>query len=155
MKYNNTTAVFPGSFDPFTVGHQDVAFRALNIFPKLIIAIGENSLKKSFFSLQKKIEIIQNTFKNDNRISVCSYSGLTVDFCKQKSCNIIIRGIRNATDFYNEEIIAQANKYLENDIETIFLLSLPQHSYISSSLIREIYACKGNIDGLLPKGIIL
>tara|TARA_B100000575_G_scaffold35096_1_gene23672 strand:+ start:7538 stop:7990 length:453 start_codon:yes stop_codon:yes gene_type:complete len=145
-------AVFPGSFDPITLGHVDIVKRGLKIFDKIIIAIGENSDKSCMFDLDKRIHYVSKAFENYNKIEVKSYSGLTVKFCEKNNTRFILRGIRNSVDYEYEKIMAQTNEKMSG-IETIFLVSNPEFSNISSSLIREIIANKGNYKLFLPRGI--
>ncbi|MES2837131.1 MAG: pantetheine-phosphate adenylyltransferase [Bacteroidota bacterium] len=148
-------AVFPGSFDPFTKGHYEIVERACSLFDKIIVAIGTNSTKQYLFPIEKRIEMIEQAFKQNAKVEVVSYSGLTVDFCKQQKAKTIVRGLRNASDFEYEQPIAQMNKTLDESIETIFISCSPQLSHISSTIIREIYKNKGNILPYLPAGVSL
>jgi len=146
-------AVFPGSFDPFTIGHEHIVKRALLLFDEIIIAVGTNSTKSDFFSLESRIELIKQVFSKESKISISSYSGLTIDFCKQTGSNYIVRGLRTSADFEYERAIAQVNKVLDNNIETIFLLTAPEHSAITSTLVREIIRHGGDAAKFLPVGI--
>jgi len=149
-------AVFPGSFDPITNGHLDIIKRALPLFDEIVIAIGTNSSKKYMFSLEKRIEWINETFKNQDKISVTSYENmLTVDYCKQISANFIIRGLRNPADFEFEKAIAQTNRKLAPEIETVFLLTSSGFSSISSSIVREVMTYKGDYSSLVPKAVTI
>lgn len=149
-------AIFPGSFDPITKGHESVVKRALPLFDKIIIAIGVNSEKKdSYFSLEKRIEWIKQTFKNECKVEVMEYSGLTVDFCKKMNASFILRGLRTSADFEFERAIAQTNRFLEKKIETIFLLTTPEHTPINSTIVREVYKNGGDASLFVPEGIIL
>tara|TARA_B100000900_G_scaffold416222_1_gene450229 strand:- start:5888 stop:6355 length:468 start_codon:yes stop_codon:yes gene_type:complete len=150
MKKN---AIFPGSFDPFTKGHQDLVHRALPLFDKIIISIGVNSKKKSLFSIKQRIEWIQKVFINEPKVIVDSYKGLTVDFCKEKNATFIIRGVRNIDDLKFESNIAQMNADLAQNIETLFLISRAEKAHISSSIIRDIIKNKGKASRFLPKEI--
>ena len=143
-------AVFPGSFDPFTVGHKSIVERALDMFDEIIIAIGVNSEKSGFFPIEKRIDWIKQTFNNGNKISVVTYQGLTVDFCKKNSANYILRGLRTAEDFEYERAIAQMNKKMLPEAETVFLLTSPEHTPISSTIVREIYRHGGDISKFVP-----
>ena len=125
------TAVFPGSFDPITKGHEDIVLRSLSLFDEVIIAVGNNTSKNAFFDLETKIQLIQKTFKNHSQIKTSSFSGSTVEFCKSKKAEFIIRGVRNTTDFEYEKSIALTNKQLAK-IETIILFSKPELEYINS-----------------------
>ena len=148
-------AVFPGSFSPFTIGHQAIVERGLLIFDKIIIAIGENNEKKHFFSINDRIQWIQNVYLKHPKIKVKSYKGLTVDFCKKEDANFILRGLRNSNDFKFERHIAQTNKQLNNEIETIFFMTPPELSHISSTIIRDIIKNGGDVSQFLPKEIDL
>lgn len=143
-------AVFPGSFDPFTIGHEAIVRRALTLFDRIVIAIGTNTNKANFFPIEKRIQWIKEVFEYDEKVSVCSYSGLTVDFCKQSGANFIIRGLRTSSDFEYERAIAQVNKVMENGIETIFMLTSPEHSAITSTLVRDIIRHGGDANKFLP-----
>lgn len=148
-------AVFPGSFDPITLGHFDIVERATPLFDKIIIAIGQNSQKKYMFSLEQRKEFIRNTFKDFPNVEVDSFEGLTIDYCRSKNVNFILRGLRNPADFEFEKAIAQTNRTLthENRIETIFLLTSAGKSFISSSIVREIISFKGNYELLVPDSV--
>ncbi len=148
-------AVFPGSFDPFTIGHESIVHRALDLFDEIIIAIGYNSEKKGFFSVESRIKIIEKIFKNESKIKVEKYNKLTVDYCKEKDIKFIIRGLRTASDFEYERAIAQMNNLMKNNIETIFLLTKPEHTPISSTIIREIMKYGGDVCKFVPKCIDL
>lgn len=147
------TAIFPGSFDPFTIGHKSVVKRALPLFDKIIIAIGYNSAKKGFFTLENRMKIIKDVFVNEAKIVVNSYSGLTVDFCKSNNANFILRGLRTSIDFEYEKAIAQMNNFMKNEIETIFLLTEAVHTPVSSSIVREILRYGGDVSKFLPEEI--
>lgn len=131
------TALFPGSFDPFTAGHEAIVRRALALFDTIYIAVGVNTDKKYMFSIEERLKIIRNFFPDDKRIETVSYSGMTVDLCHQLNTRFIIRGIRNAADLDYEQTIAAVNQTLDPKIETILLLADSQHRDISSTLIRE------------------
>ena len=148
-------AVFPGSFDPITLGHLDIIERAVPLFDKLIIAIGQNSQKKYMFSLEKKMEFIKNSVAHFPNVEVDSFEGLTIDYCRSKNVNFIIRGLRNPADFEFEKAIAQTNRLLthENKIETIFLLTSAGKSYISSSIVREIISFNGDYTLMVPDAV--
>lgn len=148
-------AVFPGSFDPITLGHYDIVERATPLFDKIIIAIGQNSQKKYMFSLEQRKEFIQKTFKDFPNVEVDSFEGLTIDYCQSKKVNFILRGLRNPADFEFEKAIAQTNRTLthDNKIETIFLLTSAGKSFISSSIVREIISFKGHYELLVPDAV--
>ena len=146
-------AVFPGSFDPITLGHLDIVNRGINLFDKIIIGVGTNSEKKYKFSIAKRIEFVEKTFLGIESIEIESFEGLTIDFCQKKNAGFILRGVRNPGDFEFEKTIALTNRKLSG-IETIFLLTSPNTSYISSSIVREIIANKGNYKHLVPKDLV-
>jgi pantetheine-phosphate adenylyltransferase len=147
-------AVFPGSFDPITVGHVDIVKRALPLFDKIIIAIGANSQKQTLYTLEQREKWIKKVFKKENKISVASYQGLTVNFCNEQKANYIIRGIRSAADFEYEKTIAHLNTAMFSNIETVLILSSAELSSISSTIVREIIRGKGKVEKFVPKEII-
>ena len=147
-------AVFPGSFDPITLGHVDLIYRGLEIFDEIIIAIGVNADKKQLFPLEDKIQQIKNTFINEPRVKVSSYKGLTIDFCKSVNSKYILRGLRNSSDFNYEQSIAQTNSSLSL-IESVFLISSPQLAYISSTIVRDIIRNEGDYKSLVPKSVVI
>ncbi len=146
-------AIFPGSFDPFTIGHESVVLRALELFDEIIIAIGYNSEKKGFFSVENRIKIINEIFADEQRVSVKKYNKLTVDFCKDENIKFILRGLRTASDFEYERAIAQMNHFMENDIETVFLLTEAEYTPVSSTILREIIKYDGDVCKFIPKCI--
>ena len=145
-------AIFPGSFDPITLGHVDIINRGVTLFDEVIIAIGENSSKNYMFSLEERIAFIETTFKDNPKVSVVSYSGLTIDFCKAIGVEFILRGLRNPADFEFEKGIAHTNRHLST-LETVFLLTSAQTSFISSSIVREIIRYDGNYKKLVPNAV--
>ncbi len=149
------TAVFPGSFDPITLGHYDIVERAVPLFDKIIIAIGQNSQKKYMFSLEQRMDFIKKTFKDFPNVEVDHFEGLTIDYCRSKNVTFILRGLRNPADFEFEKAVAQTNRTLtqNNKIETIFLLTSSEKSFISSSIVREIISFKGNYEILVPDAV--
>jgi pantetheine-phosphate adenylyltransferase len=147
------TAVFPGSFDPFTIGHESVVRRALSIFDRIIIAVGYNSSKKGFFPLEKRLEWIGNVFSSEPAVEVTWFSGLTVDFCREKNAGFILRGLRTSADFEFERAIAQVNKAMDNQIESVFLLTSPEHTAINSSIVRDIVRHGGDASMFVPSGV--
>jgi len=149
---NNRIAVCPGSFDPITIGHIDIINRALPIFDKIIVALGYNQQKKYLFDEVKRIEFINNIFKNEPKISCSSYKGLTVNFCKTVNAKYLIRGLRSSADFEYEKGIALLNQSI-SEVETVFLISRPQYSHISSSIVREIIINGGDARQFLPKEV--
>lgn len=148
-------AIFPGSFDPITKGHESIVKRAIPLFDKIIVAIGDNSSKNRKFDLSKRIEWIKQTFENDSKVVVMTYSGLTVDFCKEQKANYILRGLRSTIDFEYEQPIAQMNKNLNPSVESFFLLTEPEYSAISSTIVKEVYKHGGDISSFIPEGIQL
>jgi pantetheine-phosphate adenylyltransferase len=145
-------AVFPGSFDPITLGHEDVITRAIPLFDEIIIAIGINSNKKYMFSLEQRIKFIEECFQEYDNVKVVAYEGLTVDFCKTHAIEYIIRGLRNPADFEFEKAIAHTNRDLA-PIETIFLLTAAKTSYMSSSIVREVLINGGDVSSLVPGSV--
>ncbi len=143
-------AVFPGSFDPFTKGHEDVVRRGLVLFDKVIIGLGINSSKSRLIELDEMVSYIEETFKNESQVEVLPYSGLTAEFVHNCGANFILRGLRNTTDFEFENGIAQANKHLRKELETVFLITSPQFAYISSTIARDIYKHGGDVSAFLP-----
>jgi pantetheine-phosphate adenylyltransferase len=145
-------AVFPGSFDPFTLGHFDVISRGIDLFDELIIAIGINAEKKYMFSLEERKKFIEDSFKGNLKVKVVTYQGLTVDFCLKNDIKFILRGLRNPADFEFEKAIAHTNRDL-GPIETVFLLTAASTSYISSSIVRDVIRNKGDYTKLVPKTV--
>ena len=148
-------AVFPGSFDPITKGHESIVNRASSLFDKIYIAIGINANKNYMFDLETRKQFIKDTFKSDNTIEVIDYSKLTIELCKDLGANFILRGIRNAEDFNFEYSISQANRALDPKVETYFLATEAKFSAISSSIVRDIYKHGGNIEAFIPDAITL
>ena len=145
-------AIFPGTFDPFTLGHLDILNRSKLIFDEVIIGIGENIDKKAMFSLEERIDFIKSVVINSENIKVQSYKGLTIDFCKKVDANFIVRGVRNNGDFEFEKAIARTNRLLSK-IETVFLLTSAKTSFISSSIVRELIKNKGDYSRFIPESI--
>jgi pantetheine-phosphate adenylyltransferase len=147
-------ALFPGSFDPITVGHVDIIHRSVKLFDRLVVAIGVNARKKSYFSLEQRMAWITELFADDARIEVASYEGLTVDFGKSIGATYIVRGIRSAADFEYEKVIAQVNRDVsETDMETLLILSRPENAHISSTVVKEIILGKGNWGPFVPEAV--
>ncbi|MBT4826009.1 MAG: pantetheine-phosphate adenylyltransferase [Flavobacteriaceae bacterium] len=142
-------AVFPGSFDPITLGHLDIIHRSIPLFDEIIIGVGTNSEKKYMFPLDKRMDFIKNTFAEFKSISVTQYEGLTIEFCKKVQADFIIRGLRNPADFEFEKAIAHTNRKMSG-IETVFLLTAAKTSFISSSIVREIISNQGDYTQLVP-----
>ncbi|MEM6687593.1 MAG: pantetheine-phosphate adenylyltransferase [Bacteroidota bacterium] len=145
-------AIFPGSFDPITLGHYDIIKRGITLFDEVIVAIGVNSAKKYMFSLEQRKQFIEDCFKDEPRVKVVSYEGLTVDFCIKHNVDFILRGLRNPGDFEFEKAIAHTNRDLA-PIETIFLLTAASTSYISSSIVREVIRHQGDYTLLVPDSV--
>ncbi len=146
-------AVFAGTFDPITIGHLDIVRRGLDLFDKIVIAIGVNTKKQNLFDLEKRLAWIREIFKDEPKISVESYSDLTVEFCKQHNSKFILRGLRNGSDFDYEAHIAQLNKQLAPDIETVFVIASPEVSYISSTIVRDLIIYGGDYHSFVPKEV--
>ena len=145
-------AIFPGSFDPLTLGHCEIIEKAAKVFDRVIVSVGNNSEKKYRFSLEQRLNFISSEFKNNSRILVEKYDGLTAEFCKIKNIQHIVRGLRNPADFEFEKKIALFNNSLE-DIETIFFLTSPNNAFISSSMVREIIENGGDYRKFVPKSV--
>ena len=146
-------AVFPGSFDPITKGHADIVLRSLPLFDEIIIAIGINSQKQSLYTLDQRMDWIREVFKNEKKVKVESYEGLTVNFCEKKKAKYLLRGIRSAADFEYEKTIAHLNNDMLPGLETILMLSKPELSSVSSTIVREIIRGKGKVAKFVPKEI--
>ena len=147
-------AVFPGSFDPITLGHEDVVRRAAMLFDEIIIGVGVNSTKKCRFSTQQRVEMLDEVFADLSNVSVQSFEGLTATFCNNVDASWILRGVRNAADFEYESTIAQMTKSLNSSIETTIFFTSPQYSHISSTVVREIMANNGDVSDFVP-GVVL
>lgn len=143
-------AVFPGSFDPFTLGHKNIVDRSLSLFDEIIIAIGSNSNKKNLFPIDKRIEWIRQLFKDESKIKVDTYHGLTTAYCQRQNARFILRGLRNPADFEFEKSIASMNAAMSPEIESVFLIAKPEHSAISSTIIREIIQNGGDVSKFIP-----
>jgi len=146
-------AIFPGSFDPITLGHVDIINRGVTLFDELVIAIGINAEKNYMFSLEERKRFIEETFKHEPRIKVMTYEGLTVNFCNEVGAEFILRGLRNPGDFEFEKAIAHTNRKL-SEIETVFLLTSSGKSYISSSIVRDVIRNQGDYTGLVPESVV-
>jgi pantetheine-phosphate adenylyltransferase len=143
-------AIFPGSFDPITKGHENIVRRALPLFDKIIVAVGHNADKKSLFSIEQRVDFIKKTFANTPKVSVEIITGLTVDFCKEHNAKFMLRGLRNAADFEFEHNLAAINKELSSNLETIFICTELAYSHISSSVVRDILHYGGDATPFLP-----
>lgn len=146
-------AVFPGSFDPITSGHVDIVKRAIPLFDELIVAVGINSQKKYLFSLEQRLEWLEKVFENEPKVKIDSYKGLTAHYCKNIGADYMLRGLRNASDFDYEKTISQLNSIVGDGLETLFLISKPAYSHISSTIVREIIKGKGDATPFLPPEI--
>jgi pantetheine-phosphate adenylyltransferase len=146
-------AIFPGSFDPITLGHVDIVNRALPLFDEIIIAIGVNSDKKYMFTLEERMNFIKENYINEPKIKVTTYAGLTTDYCQTMEVDFILRGLRNPADFEFEKAIAQTNRRLSN-IETVFLLTSADTAFISSSIVRDVHRHGGDITSFVPKSVL-
>ncbi|MGB5228672.1 MAG: pantetheine-phosphate adenylyltransferase [Eudoraea sp.] len=147
-------AIFPGSFDPITLGHSDIIERGICLFDELIIAIGINAEKKYMFSLKERMTFISEAFKDEPKVKIMTYEGLTIDFCKKVNATYILRGLRNPGDFEFEKAIAHTNRKL-SDIETVFLLTASGKSFISSSIVRDVIRNGGDYSVLVPNTVKL
>jgi len=146
-------AVFPGSFDPITKGHESIVHRALPLFDSIIVAIGSNSTKSSMFHLEKRKEWLQQTFAPHSKVKVVDYASLTVELCRKHGAKYILRGLRSVADFEYESNIAKMNRMMEPGIETVFMLALPEFSGIHSTIVREIIKHGGDVSQFIPAGI--
>ncbi len=146
-------AIFPGSFDPITNGHYDIIKRGVSLFDEVIVAIGVNAEKKYMFSLEERKRFIEEAFKDEPKVRVITYSGLTIDLCKKENAEFILRGLRNPADFEFEKAIAHTNRMMSK-IETVFLLTAARTSFISSSIVRDVLRNGGDISQLVPKSVL-
>ena len=146
-------AVFPGSFDPITIGHLALVKRALPLFDKIIVAIGENSQKRFLFSLDQRITWLNEVFAEEPKVEVDFFENLTAHYCQKIGAQYLLRGLRNASDFDYEKTISQMNAIVGNGIETIFLISQPEHSHISSTIVREVIKWGGDASPFIPEGL--
>jgi len=148
-------AVFPGSFDPFTKGHENVISRALPLFDLLYVAIGHNSEKRSFFTLDQRLKMIGKLYQDEPRIVMDYYEGLTVDYCKKIGAQYLLRGLRTAADFEYERAIAQINRKMNPEVETVFILAVPEYTPVNSTIIREILKYGGDASQFLPDKMVI
>ncbi|MFN0293843.1 pantetheine-phosphate adenylyltransferase [Pedobacter helvus] len=144
-------ALFPGSFDPITIAHVDIVKRSLPLFDKIVVGIGLNSSKQNFLSAEKREEIVKSIFAENANVEIQTYQGLTIDFAKKIGATYMVRGIRSASDFEYERAIAQINKTMMPDVETIILLSRPEYTAISSTIVRDILRNNGDVSQFVPK----
>jgi pantetheine-phosphate adenylyltransferase len=143
-------AIFPGSFDPFTNGHMDIVERGLHLFDEIVIALGHNANKKRYFDLDLMVNHIQEVFKDNDSVQVVIYNELTAEIAKKHGAKFLLRGLRNTTDFEYENTLAQVNKNIYSDLDTVFLITSPKFAYVSSSVIREVHRYGGDISEYLP-----
>lgn len=146
-------AVFPGSFDPFTIGHEALVWRALAIFDRIIIAVGHNTTKVTLFTIKDRLSMVREVFANEPRVEVVSYQGLTVDFCRGVGAKFLLRGLRTSADFEYERAIGQVNKAMEPEIESVFLLTAAEHSPINSTIVRDVLVNGGDASQFIPRKI--
>ena len=146
-------AVFPGSFDPFTVGHENIVLRSLGLFDRVIVAIGKHSTKKPLLDIKTRLKMVNDVFRTCDQVSADSFEGLTVDYCRRVNATHMLRGIRTAADFEYERAIAQINKRMLPTVESVFLLTTPEHTPVNSTIIREIIVNGGDASQFLPEGI--
>ena len=148
-------AVFPGSFDPITIGHESVIRRALPMFDKIIIGVGLNLEKKTYFSIEERESFIKEVFSDEEKIEIIRYKGLTINFCRQMNAHYIVRGLRTSADFEFERTIAQINKSMYPEIDTVFMLTMPEHTMINSSVVRDILKNGGDVSKFVPNKLKL
>ena len=146
-------ALFAGTFDPFTVGHQDIALRMLSMFDRVVVGIGINECKKTLFPLESRLQIIRDTFAGEPRLSVDHYAELTITYARRIGARFLVRGLRSGTDFDYERTIAQANQMVDPEIETIFLVTRKEHAPVTSTVVRDLLIHHGNVNPFLPAGI--
>ncbi len=146
-------AVFPGSFDPFTLGHHSVVTRALPLFDKVVVAIGKNTTKNAFFTIDERIELIESVYRNEPKIEVAAYDGLTIDFCRKIGAAFMLRGIRTVSDFEYECAISQMNQLMQPGVETVFLLTTPELTPVNSTIVRDILNYGGDVSQFVPRGM--
>jgi len=147
--------VFPGSFDPITRGHESIIRRALPLFDKVIVSIGENGEKKSFFPLERRLKWLHQIFDHEPGIVISTYTGMTIDFCRRENARYILRGLRTSADFEFERSIGQMNKLMQPDIETVFLLCAPEYASVSSSIVRDIIRNGGDVRQFVPETVLI
>ncbi len=147
-------ALFPGSFDPITIGHVEIVERCCDLFDEIIVAIGVNSHKKYFFSLEERMDMLASSFVSYEKVTTSYYDGLTVDFAAEQGAGYLLRGLRSDTDLSYERPIELINKHLSPDIETVYIFSRPIHVHISSTLVREVIKYQGKVEGLVPEEIV-
>jgi len=146
-------ALFPGSFDPFTIGHESIVNRSLPLFDKIIISVGFNTQKKALLDLDSRLRLISDVFAGNPKIEVNHYQGLTIDYCTKVNAQYLLRGLRTAADFEYERAIGQMNKAMNSEIETVFLLTAPEYTFVNSTIVRDILFYGGDASKFLPKGV--
>jgi pantetheine-phosphate adenylyltransferase len=146
-------AVFPGSFDPFTVGHESIVKRALELFDRVIIAVGENAEKKNLFSIEMRLRMIAKVFEGESRVEITRFSGLTVEFCRRHNARYIVRGLRTAVDFEYERAMGHMNWKMAPEIDTVFLLTSTEHTPVNSTIVRDIIKHGGDASMFVPSSI--
>lgn len=148
-------ALFPGSFDPFTSGHLNILTRALTMFDEVVVAVGVNQDKRGFFTMEQRLDIIRQATRGMQGVTIVQYDGLTVDICKELGLRHIVRGVRNMTDFDNEQSIADANRHLYPELETIIIPTAQEYAHISSSAVRDVVRHRGDTSQFIPEGVVL
>lgn len=149
------TALFPGSFDPFTSGHLNILKRALTIFDKVVVAVGVNQDKRGFFSMEQREDIIRQATVGMDGVEITHYDGLTIELCRERGIRHIVRGVRNMTDFDNEQAICDANRHLAPEVDTIIIPTAQEFSHISSSAVRDVVRHRGDTSMFIPEGVVL
>ena len=146
-------AVFPGSFDPFTIGHEEIVTRGLGLFKRIIVAVGDNAGKQELLDISVRVALTRKVFRDEPRVSVEGYTGLTVEFCERAGALFLLRGLRTAADFEYERAVGQINRAMNSRIETVFLLTSPRHTFISSSIVKDILLNGGDVSPFLPSHV--
>jgi pantetheine-phosphate adenylyltransferase len=147
-------AIYPGSFDPFTSGHLDIVYRALEVFPRLVVSVAINVRKKPAFTVEERVEMIRDTLKGVGRVEVDSFSGLLVDYARHKQAGVIVRGLRALSDFENEFQMAHMNHSLAPTVETVFMMTSQEHFYVSSQTVKEVAFFGGDVSALVPPPVL-
>jgi len=150
----NGLAIYPGSFDPFTSGHLDIVQRAAQLFPRLIVAVAVNVRKMPTFTVEERVQMLQESLEGMEQVEVDSFSGLLVDYARQRGARIIVRGLRALSDFENEFQMAHMNRRLHPDLETVFMMTSQEHFYVSSQTVKEVAFFDGNVSGLVPEPVL-
>lgn len=147
---HNGIAVYPGSFDPITYGHLDIIKRSLKIFDHVVVAVARNSQKNALFTIDERVALIRSVLKDEDRVSVDTFSGLLINYVASKNARVVVRGLRAISDFEYEFQIAQMNNSIGHDVETLFMMTSVQYGYLSSSIVREVCSLGGNVDSFVP-----